>query len=111
MSLVAVPPFAAAGTAVVASNRPPFTEYLDATAARLVDPESPAAVTAALVDLLRDPVLRTTLAREGRRRARPFSWARAARLHAREYRAVRASYARRLGLVPANSQQLESDHA
>lgn len=100
----------AAGTAVVASDRAPFTEYLDASAARLVDPDSPAAIAAGLIELLRDPALRTSLAREGLGRARQFSWARAARLHAREYQAVRSNYAH-VRPSAAVSHHLESDHA
>jgi glycosyltransferase-like protein len=78
----------AAKSAVVASKREPFTEFLDAATARLVDPESPSDIAGALVALLGDPELRRTLARAGLERAARFTWRRAAERHLIAYRAL-----------------------
>jgi glycosyltransferase-like protein len=78
----------AAGSAVIASNREPFTEFLDAETARLVDPESVHAIAEALVALLDDPAARRALGRAGVERARQFDWRRTAACHLVAYRAL-----------------------
>ena len=65
----------AAGVPLVASDRPPFTEFLDDGCATLVDPTSVTAIAAGL-----ERALSTSPARlaAGRRRAESFSWSRVA---------------------------------
>jgi glycosyltransferase involved in cell wall biosynthesis len=72
----------AAGLPVVASDRPPFTEFLDGSCATLVDPRSAAEIE--------DGIRRALHAapggsRAGRRRARAHSWARVAASHTKHY--------------------------
>ena len=78
----------AAGTAVIASDREPFTEFLDRDVALLVDPGSTRDMTFALATLASDADHRADLGRAGRRRAREFTWQRAARAHLSAYRAL-----------------------
>lgn len=78
----------AAGTAVIASEREPFTEFLDRDVALLVDPESTRDITYALATLAADGDHRADLGRAGRRRAREFTWQRAARAHLTAYGAL-----------------------
>jgi glycosyltransferase involved in cell wall biosynthesis len=81
----------AAGTAVIASEREPFTEFLDRDTAWLVDPDSTRDLALALATLASDADHRADLARAGRRRAREFSWQRTARAHLEAYRALIAA--------------------
>jgi glycosyltransferase involved in cell wall biosynthesis len=63
----------AAGKAVVASKVPPLTEIaVDGQSARLVEPGKPAAFTAALAQLLSDPVGRQRMGRHGRERVQRY---------------------------------------
>lgn len=78
----------AAGAAVVVSAREPFTEYLDASSARFVDPECTASITAAVDELWNDPDRCAELSRNGTRVARRFSWDTVAREHERLYRGL-----------------------
>jgi glycosyltransferase-like protein len=78
----------AAETAVIASRREPFTEFLDAETARLVEPESVDAIAEALVELLDAPEKRRALARAGVARAAEFGWRRTARAHVAAYNAL-----------------------
>ncbi len=78
----------AARTAVVASKREPFTEFLDADTALLVEPESVADIAGALERLAADATLRKRLATAGSARASTFTWERAARAHLDAYRAL-----------------------
>ena len=71
----------AAHTAVVASAREPFTEYLDDTDAMLVDPESTEAIAAGLGALVLDPAARERLARAAAAVVARFSWESSAALH------------------------------
>ncbi len=72
----------AAGRPLVASARAPFTEYLDAGCAVLVDPLSEEAIATGLDDaLVASPARREA----GRRRAEAHSWAGVAARHARLY--------------------------
>jgi phosphatidylinositol alpha-mannosyltransferase len=65
----------AAGTPVVASDLDAFRLVLDGgKAGALVAPGSPAALAAALDDLLEDPDRRAALAAAGRRRAAMWDW-------------------------------------
>ncbi|HXJ19373.1 MAG TPA: MSMEG_0565 family glycosyltransferase [Polyangia bacterium] len=65
----------AAGVPLVASNRAPFTEFLDGGCATLVDPMSAEAIAAGLEQALAAPPARITA---GRRRAESLSWSRVA---------------------------------
>ena len=76
----------AAGTPVLASNRAPFTEYLDDGVACLVDPESPGAIRDAMLRLASSAALRARLSEGGRRRAPAFAWSRVAGFHVDFYR-------------------------
>jgi len=78
----------AAGTAVVASAREPFTEFLDRSVACLVEPESTVDIQGAVLALAADPELRAKLATHGRERARRFTWGRAAAAHLEAYRSL-----------------------
>lgn len=78
----------AARTAVICSAREPFTEFLDPEVACLVDPESAGAIRAALRRVTADSRLRERLARAGERRARAFTWRRAARAHLELYQTL-----------------------
>ncbi|HVR18098.1 MAG TPA: glycosyltransferase family 4 protein, partial [Polyangiaceae bacterium] len=82
----------AAGTAVITSNREPFTEFLDADTARLVDPESVGAIANALIALLGDPAARRALGRAGVERARQFDWRHTAACHLAAYRPLAATF-------------------
>ena len=75
---------------VVASDVGGFSEVADAGAARLVGPDDPAALHAALVELLADRAERERLAAEARAAASgPFSWEEAAARTLAIYRALR----------------------
>jgi glycosyltransferase-like protein len=78
----------AAGTAVIASARAPFTEYLDFDVACLVDPTSTVAIQGAVLALAGDARRRAELGAAGRKRAEQFSWRRAAQAHLEAYRAL-----------------------
>ncbi|HET6150211.1 MAG TPA: MSMEG_0565 family glycosyltransferase [Polyangia bacterium] len=76
----------AAGLPVLASNRAPFTEYLDASCAVLVDPLSESAMAAGLhAALAPSPERRQA----GRRRAEAHDWAAVAARHLAGYRQLR----------------------
>ena len=67
----------ACGTPVVAADRAALPEVCG-DAALLVDPDDPAAITRAVLSACEDPALAVRLVAAGRRRARSFSWERAA---------------------------------
>jgi glycosyltransferase-like protein len=76
----------AAGVPLIASRKPPFTEYLDDRCATLVDPSSHEALCAALWGVLlrgRNDHARLS---SGVERAKRFSWSRTATDHVRLYR-------------------------
>jgi glycosyltransferase involved in cell wall biosynthesis len=79
---------AAAGLASIAPARPPFTEYLDGTTARLVDVDAIDDIAAALVELIADASLRRRLARAARTRAAAWTWQRSAAMHVNHYERV-----------------------
>ena len=64
----------AAGVPVIASNRGALPEVVGA-AGRLIDPDDPDALAAALGEILGDRSIRARMADEGYRRAQQFSWA------------------------------------
>jgi phosphatidylinositol alpha-mannosyltransferase len=64
----------AAGCPVVASDLPGYREA-SAGAARLVSRDDPAALAAALEEVLSDPAVAASLAERGRRRAAELDWA------------------------------------
>ena len=72
----------AAGLPLVASNRPPLTEFLDDTCAVLVDPTSEDAVVQGILRALQRSADR---ARAGLRVAERHSWSRVALAHAAHY--------------------------
>jgi glycosyltransferase involved in cell wall biosynthesis len=63
----------ACGTPVVAADRAALPETCG-DAALLVDPDDPAALTAAVVSAATEPDLRAALREAGLRRARAFTW-------------------------------------
>lgn len=75
-------------TAVIASARAPFTEYLSSESARLVDPESVVEISAALSRLLADGEQRSRLAERGQKLCERYSWRKSAEQHVRQYRAL-----------------------
>jgi len=77
-------------TVVVASDAPPFTEYLDGETALLVDPESVASIARGLEQALGDRALGARLRRAGEARAAQYSWERSAAQHVAHYRALLA---------------------
>jgi glycosyltransferase involved in cell wall biosynthesis len=77
----------AAGTAVVVSDREPFTDWLPRAAARFVDPDNVPSLCAGLLALAADAAERGRLAREGRAVAERFTWDAVAEAHLVEYEA------------------------
>jgi glycosyltransferase-like protein len=75
----------AAGLPLVASDCPPFTEFLDAACATLVDPTSEQAIAVGLVDALEAPAAQIEA---GRRRAELHAWSRVAALHIAGYERI-----------------------
>ena len=75
----------ASGLPVVASNTPPFTEFLDASCAELVDPDSVDAITDGLSRALKSSSERT---HAGRERARAHAWSRVAAAHITHYERI-----------------------
>jgi glycosyltransferase-like protein len=80
----------AARSAVIASRREPFTEFLDDETALLVEPESVADISTALARLAGDSGLRQRLTVAGAKRAGAFTWQKAAREHLEAYRTLTA---------------------
>jgi glycosyltransferase involved in cell wall biosynthesis len=78
-----------AGVPVVA-GRSPGIEEVCGDAARYADPRDPAALAAAIAEVVDSPELRRELAERGRRRAERYSWERCARAHATAYSLARA---------------------
>jgi glycosyltransferase-like protein len=75
----------AAGLPVVASARPPFTEFLDESCATLVDPLSVEAIADGVARALEDSPARRE---DGRRRADAHAWSRVAARHAPHYERI-----------------------
>ncbi len=74
-----------AGLPLVASDQAPFTEFLDASCATLVDPTSEEAIANGLAEALAAPPARIDA---GRRRAGLHSWPRVAALHLSGYERI-----------------------
>lgn len=77
----------AAGVAVVAADRGALPEVAG-DAARLVDPDDPAAIAAAIGGLLDDPAAAAELGRRGRARAAAFRWQETGRRTLAAYRSA-----------------------
>jgi len=74
----------ASGVPVVTANQPPFTEFLAPHQALLVDPHSPEAMAAAMVDSLR-PEVRRALVAAGLACCQGYDWQVSAERHVRLY--------------------------
>ena len=74
-----------AGVPLVAADRAPFTEFLDATCATLVDPTSEEAIARGLDEALAAPPSQLDA---GRRRAELHAWPRVAALHLSGYERI-----------------------
>ena len=74
-----------AGVPLLAADRPPFTEFLDAGCATLVDPTSEEAIARGLGEALAAPPSQIDA---GRRRAELHSWPRVAALHLSGYERI-----------------------
>ncbi|MEA2700221.1 MAG: hypothetical protein QOI66_4492, partial [Myxococcales bacterium] len=72
----------AAGVPVVASDQPPFTEFLDSSCATLVDPRSDVSIADGLLRAAAAPASRRAA---GQVRARSYSWPAVAAAHAPSY--------------------------
>jgi glycosyltransferase involved in cell wall biosynthesis len=79
----------AAGVPLITSQTTSLPEVTGG-AALLIDPESSAAIAAAMKSLHRDPALRESLGRQGRARAEQFTWERTARETVEVYAEVAA---------------------
>jgi glycosyltransferase involved in cell wall biosynthesis len=101
----------AAGTPVIASNRAPFSEYLDDSVACLVDPESPAAIRDAVLRLAGSDELRTRVSHAGKRRAQAFAWSRVAGSHEDFYREFLGKKRRHVAPTLFRSTKGVSGHA
>ncbi|WP_448006666.1 glycosyltransferase family 4 protein [Agromyces bauzanensis] len=78
-----------AGTALIMTNRGGAPEFVrDGIDGLLVDPENSPALADALSRVAGNPALRRSLAEEGQRRVRGFTWRRVAQEYERIYRAV-----------------------
>ncbi|MEM9567627.1 MAG: MSMEG_0565 family glycosyltransferase [Cyanobacteria bacterium P01_E01_bin.34] len=75
----------ASGIPVVASNRPPFTEFLKETSAVLVDAESAEAIASGMCRVLDDGI-GGRLVQAGQVMVQRFNWERSAQLHVEKYR-------------------------
>jgi alpha-1,3-rhamnosyl/mannosyltransferase len=73
------------GVPVLASRRGSLPEVIG-EAGLYFDPENVSAIAACVLQLLRDPALRTRLAEQARNRAREFTWERAAELAETSFR-------------------------
>jgi glycosyltransferase-like protein len=86
----------AAGLAVVASDRAPFTEFLDRATATLVDPLSDVAIADGFAAALEMTPGARRIARD---RARAHSWAKVAAAHVEHYRRLRGGASGALAAV------------
>jgi glycosyltransferase-like protein len=80
----------AAETAVLVSDQPPFTEYLDRGCARFVVPHAVESIAAALSELLVDRELQRQMIEAGLKRVERMSWHRSAEVHADHYSSLLA---------------------
>ena len=70
----------ASGLPVLVSNQAPFTEFLSAASAALVDPTDVEAIAAAMLEIIR-PDVASRLASHGPAILKSYSWQRSAKLH------------------------------
>jgi glycosyltransferase-like protein len=75
----------AARSAVIASVGAPFAEFLDERTAKLVPPDSPRAIAAAVTELLDDAQACAAQSERAFQRAQRFSWQRVAEAHLSAY--------------------------
>ncbi len=80
----------ASGLPVVASDQPPFTEFLSPQQACLANPLDPAAIAAAMVRSL-DPAIAAAMVRQSQPILDRYTWERCAHQHVREYERLCAS--------------------
>ncbi|MBD2104179.1 MSMEG_0565 family glycosyltransferase [Leptolyngbya sp. FACHB-261] len=74
----------ASGLPVLVADQPPFTEFLTAQEALLVDPNDPQALATEMAKLP-NPLIAQKLSEAGLRRSADYSWARSALAHAEVY--------------------------
>jgi glycosyltransferase-like protein len=74
----------AAGLPVLTSNQPPFTEFLNADQALLVDPNSPTAIAQAMLAITK-PELANTLVQNSQPICNHYTWERSATMHVNHY--------------------------
>jgi glycosyltransferase-like protein len=74
----------ASGLAIVASNIPPFTEFLDNSQALLVNPELPEAIAQAMIDIAQ-PALAQSLIAHSQAILAKYTWEASARMHGQHY--------------------------
>jgi glycosyltransferase-like protein len=75
----------ASGLSVITSHQPPFTEFLSATQALLVDPLSPTAIAHAMRSIL-DPTLAQSLVQNSQPILDQYTWTASAAMHLHHYR-------------------------
>lgn len=83
----------ASGLPVVTSNQPPFTEFLTADQALLVDPHSIAAIAEAMQTVIQ-PDLAASLVQQSQSVLAHYTWETSAKLHLHHYQHLQATYAR-----------------
>jgi glycosyltransferase-like protein len=77
----------ASGRPVITADQPPFTEFLGANQAQLVDPESVPAIAQAMVALL-DPAVAHPLIHHSQSVLADYTWQRSAHLHTHHYQTL-----------------------
>jgi glycosyltransferase-like protein len=75
---------------LIASNRPPFTEFLNPSQALLVDPQSPAAIADAMKAILQ-PTLANSLIEQSQSILSTYTWEVSARMHLEHYQQLLCS--------------------
>jgi glycosyltransferase-like protein len=75
----------ASGLPLIASNHPPFTEFLTPDRALLVDPQSPTAIAQAMKAILQ-PNLANSLIEQSQSILSTYTWEASARMHLEHYR-------------------------
>lgn len=77
----------AAGLPVLTANQLPFTEFLSAEQAQLVDPQSPSAIARAMLDMV-EPSVRQALVQHSQAVCQQYTWSASAMMHLAHYRSV-----------------------
>lgn len=86
----------ASGLPVITANQPPFTEFLSAAQALLVNPNSPAAIAQAMQTVLQ-PNVRSPLVAQSQSICQHYTWEASAQMHISHYRQLlhtHSTYAR-----------------